>query len=65
MPFMKIISRAKGVNRKVGEIVLIEDDEIRDGISVDTDGNEYPTEILAPLTPEEEEQCLKVEEIQL
>lgn len=65
MPFMKIIGKAKGVKKKVGEIVLIEEDEIRDGISVDTEGNEYPTAILASLTPEEEETCLRVEEIQI
>lgn len=63
MPFMKIISKAKGVKKKVGDILLIEDEEIKDGVSVDVDGNEYPSEILAPLTPEEEAQCLKVEEL--
>lgn len=65
MPFMKITGKAKGVKKKIGEIVIIEDDEIRDGISVDTEGNEYPTAILAPLTPEEEARCLRVEEIQI
>lgn len=63
MPFMKIIRKAKGVKKKVGDVLLIEDEEIRDGVSVDVDGNEYPSEILAPLTPEEEAQCLQVEEL--
>lgn len=65
MPFMKVISKAKGVKSNIGDVLLIEDEEVRDGISVDVDGNEYPSEILAPLTPEEEAQCLKVEEIQI
>ena len=63
MPFMKVISKAKGVKSNIGDVLLIEEEEVRDGISVDVDGNEYPSEILAPLTPEEEAQCLKVEEI--
>lgn len=65
MPFVKIIKKTKGIAKKVGDIILIEDDEIRDGVSVDTDGNEYPTEILAPLTEAEKAECLQVEELQI
>ena len=63
MPFMKIIKKTKGIAKNKGDIVLIEEDEIRDGVSVDTEGNEYPTEILAPLTEEEAAECLQEEEI--
>lgn len=65
MPFMKVLKKVKGVKAKKGAIVLIEDEEIRDNVSVDVDGNEYPTNILAPLTEEEAAKCLSVKEIPL
>lgn len=63
MPFMKLIRSVKGVAKKKNDIVLIEEDEIREGVSVDAEGNEYPSDILAPLTEEEAARCLKVEEL--
>ena len=65
MPFMKIVKKTKKVKKAVGTIVIIEDEPIRDNVLVDTDGNEYPAENLAPLTPEEEKSCLSVRNIPL
>lgn len=65
MPFVKITKRFKGMKGKVGDIILIEEEEIKDGISVDTNGIEYPTDCLAELTEEEKADCLKEEEIPL
>ena len=63
MPFMKVIKQVKGIKKKKGEIVLVEEEEVRDGILRDMDGIDNPTDALAPLTEEEAARCLKVEEI--
>ena len=63
MPFMKVIKKSKGMKNKKGDVVLVEEKEIRDGVSITCDGEEIPTENLAPLTKEEEESCLEVQEI--
>ena len=63
MPFVKFKKKVKGLRYKKGDIVLIEDDEIRDGISITSKGEEVPTDAVVPLTPEEEAECLEVQEI--
>ena len=63
MPFVKFKKKVKGLRYKKGDVVLIEDDEIRDGISITSEGEEVPSDAVALLTPEEEAECLEVQEI--
>lgn len=65
MPFMKVIKKTKGVPKKIGSVVLIEDEEVASGIVEDSDGNQYPIKNLAMLTEEEAAECLEVETIDL
>ena len=65
MPFCKVIKKTKGTPYKVGEIVLVEDEEVRDGYSLTTDGVELETKNIKELTEEERKACLEETVIQL
>ena len=66
--FMKLIRNRKqyqAYGHKKGDILLMEDEVIRDIFRRDDEGNEYFNEDVAELTEEEASKCLRVESIQL
>lgn len=68
MAFMKLLrnrKQYKGYGHKKGDILLMDDVVVEDVYRLDTDGNKYFDEDVAELTPEEQEKCLKVENIPL
>lgn len=60
MPFMKII----GGTMNKGKIILF-DTVTDEAVVEDINGNRYMREHVQPLTPEEEEKYLQVEEVDL
>lgn len=65
MGFVKLIKKFKGCKKPLGAILIVDDAEVREGVTQDVDGNEYPTSYLAPLTEEEASKYLRVEKIEL